>query len=806
MTTARYSEALKNPKVKLHILLTLDIESRQFLFVNQKTTSKNINILDVTEFYDVGTAIFTNGSKTVTGSGTTFTDNVFADNWITNTDDNKGTWHRIDTVDTDTQITLKDAFHEDTASGARYKAASTFRTLNFKAGFVLRSKISTSINLKNMTSPKFRAQCSISGKEGIQDIRDNFTLTKGTGELALWIEGLSYQDRFVIGKGLIRNPSWGEDFELFNFDLIDASFKRDRKFPPNRIDIDNFPGSNKISFAYPVLYGDFIKSPAYFLGDTRPTNNLLYAPSFSGTEKIYKTNKFSKSILDSFTSPSSPVAQNISGLTFDGLNVYCSSDGTNKIYKLSGTTSVVNDSFASPTSRPRDLLWFDGNLYHVGLFSQSSFPSDVAFTPRVYKFSGFTNLQLDSFSSIVTGITHDNDNFILIDSARRLLKLDGFSRTVTNSIAASNYGQTITFDGNNFITARDNDDRIIRFSGFSNAVLTSFDVSTSNGVFAIETEKTNRYMVSQRIIESVDSLQHNNSSFSATDQGTDTDLNGNTYSYIETGVDSFEDQKVVVTGKGIEGSDEIAFKDIAEIVQDIFLNFSGFTASELDEAAFETAKALLSQWKVGTIFNASGTGDSFLFETLNQRISKQFPVVLLQREGLQSIQVIQFDNIFPVLKLRRNKNIIRTVVNPHESDIDNVKNKFSINYKYNPLTNQFDGYKFKDATNNSLCSLSQNKFDFSEAKPILAIDIVSDIVADLLLDFFVLRDAFVHLLITYECTLDASEVEEGQWVSVTDDRYGFTDKLFMVLSKTYSKELNSVVLSLRENTAFTVAT
>jgi len=72
------------------------------------------------EFYDLeltGTLTFTNGSTTVTGSGTQFTSELSVGDYIRSTDGtNGGTWYKVTGISDDTTLTINTSFKESTHS------------------------------------------------------------------------------------------------------------------------------------------------------------------------------------------------------------------------------------------------------------------------------------------------------------------------------------------------------------------------------------------------------------------------------------------------------------------------------------------------------------------------------------------------------------------------------------------------------------------------------------------------------------------------------------------------------------------
>ena len=141
-------------------------------------------------------------------------------------------------------------------------------------------------------------------------------------------------------------------------------------------------------------------------------------------QKIWKQSGFSATISSSFSSPSSGTT----GLTSDGSNLYSSDCNSDKIYKLSGFSSTISDSFSSPSSEPYSLTWDGASLYSCDIN-----------TTKIYKHSGFSSTISDSFSSPSnwpTGITWDGSNLLCVDGPDKIYKLSGFSSTISDSFSS----------------------------------------------------------------------------------------------------------------------------------------------------------------------------------------------------------------------------------------------------------------------------------------------------------------------------------------------------------------------------------
>jgi len=152
-----------------------------------------------------------------------------------------------------------------------------------------------------------------------------------------------------------------------------------------------------------------------------------------GSDKIYKHDGFSSTILDYFSSPST----GLRGLACDGTNFYSSDSSSDKIYKHDGFSSTILDSFSSPSTYPGDLACDGINLYSCDEDSD-----------KIYKHDGFSSTILDYFSSPSHkphGLTWDGTNLYSSDaysSALSIYKHDGFSSTILDHFSSPSTAPT----------------------------------------------------------------------------------------------------------------------------------------------------------------------------------------------------------------------------------------------------------------------------------------------------------------------------------------------------------------------------
>lgn len=90
----------------------------------------NTKLLYLTPRYETGTVDVTNGSATVNGTGTSWSGNLSSGDRIhvgaTDQREQSATWYEIDSVDSDTELTLTETYNESTSTGEDYTARQTF--------------------------------------------------------------------------------------------------------------------------------------------------------------------------------------------------------------------------------------------------------------------------------------------------------------------------------------------------------------------------------------------------------------------------------------------------------------------------------------------------------------------------------------------------------------------------------------------------------------------------------------------------------------------------------------------------------
>lgn len=147
--------------------------------------------LYLTPTYVTGTVDVTNGSATVTGAGTSWDSNLKAGDFIsigsTTERSRTATWYEVETVDSDTQLTLTDVYAEATASGQVYTARMVF---------------TGDVNSTFHTETFFGATALTSGSDG-----DRWYATNGIDPIVAWDGSSDTVYRPDLGSGTLETTS-----------------------------------------------------------------------------------------------------------------------------------------------------------------------------------------------------------------------------------------------------------------------------------------------------------------------------------------------------------------------------------------------------------------------------------------------------------------------------------------------------------------------------------------------------------------------------------------------------------------------
>jgi len=240
---------------------------------------------------------------------------------------------------------------------------------------------------------------------------------------------------------------------------------------------------------------------------------------------LQKGNVNVPSVLSSFPSPGSdPRAP--SGLTFDGLSLWCADNENDRLYKLS-TTGRVLSSFASPGPGPRGLAWDGANLWNADsrndrIYKLSASGSEISSfnTPgrgasglvwhgaglwlcdlgvdTIWKLDANGNI-LSSFAAPGTlhaGLAWDGKNLWLMDGETLLIyQMDTTGKVLDYYLAPGSFPSSLAWDGTNFWVADELEGLIYKVRGqlFANDVGVA-GIDLPNAVFAGSTNAVNIFV------------------------------------------------------------------------------------------------------------------------------------------------------------------------------------------------------------------------------------------------------------------------------------------------------------------------
>jgi len=120
-------------------------------------------------------------------------------------------------------------------------------------------------------------------------------------------------------------------------------------------------GLTPVVFGLTVVDGPFsVTAPDNVRGITFDGTWLWAVGGPDAGPVIYQLDPTDGSVQQSFSAP----AADHRGLTFDGADLWYSSDATETIYRLNPSTGAVLSFFASPGAEPRGLTWDGATLWH----------------------------------------------------------------------------------------------------------------------------------------------------------------------------------------------------------------------------------------------------------------------------------------------------------------------------------------------------------------------------------------------------------------------------------------------------------
>jgi len=212
----------------------------------------------------------------------------------------------------------------------------------------------------------------------------------------------------------------------------------------------------------------------------------------------------------------------------------------------------------------------------------------------------------------------------------------------------------------------------------------------------------------------------------------------------------------------------------AGIIESILDTYSDLRQDKIDRLSLEEAKSKLSSWTLETLFNGAGASEAKVFESIENRLCESIPCLKMRwNAGQYGCIVVDFLEKTPKADLSWGIELIDRVTDVEESPRSEIFNRFELKYMYNPRINEYTKSKFRDASNSRMCRISRDLFGERDYGVIESVDITQDLVADLVLDWYVHAFTLPTYYMEYVLPLQFAWLEIGDWVEVTDENFNW---------------------------------
>jgi len=154
---------------------------------------------------------------------------------------------------------------------------------------------------------------------------------------------------------------------------------------------------------------------------------------------------------------------------------------------------------------------------------------------------------------------------------------------------------------------------------------------------------------------------------------------------------------------GIAGS---VIEHPIDILKHFLLNYTNINKDiiKLDEDSFGVAKANLENWRFGLAITDVADG----LDIIN-RITKQCKSVWIYKDNIFRVYAFNLDNIHPTIYLEENRDIVGNK-KWNRPALSEIYNDFIFKYKYNSITEKYDGVIQRNHKNDQLCRNSYSYY------------------------------------------------------------------------------------------------
>lgn len=204
---------------------------------------------------------------------------------------------------------------------------------------------------------------------------------------------------------------------------------------------------------------------------------------------------------------------------------------------------------------------------------------------------------------------------------------------------------------------------------------------------------------------------------------------------------------------------------LIEVVRFLVTNFSNNTDA-YDIASLLKYARDFSTIEISAIFNQRESGN--IFELISQRLVKQLPFMVMERADKIYFRSLFWDREV-VMKLKFGRNLIRMTSPVRETDIDQIRNSFTITYQRSGYRDERRGAILKNADNDFYCLDSKHRYGERALEEFSAGDVANEEGALKILNWYVETYTRMRVMVSYEVNLEAAHIRLWDTVRVYDE-------------------------------------
>lgn len=247
----------------------------------------------------------------------------------------------------------------------------------------------------------------------------------------------------------------------------------------------------------------------------------------------------------------------------------------------------------------------------------------------------------------------------------------------------------------------------------------------------------------------------------------------------------------------IKKNDKFTVIDLA-----VFLlsNYTEFGIKGIDEVLTSRSKLKEPQGLSSNVcINGSGDNVTTTMEFISSTLLGSFPMIQLAYSA-QGIGLVFTDRNpkYSVLSLVSGQNLLFDRVSGFtESSREEIYNKFTLQYDYNAMNDNYNKTIERNSTNHNLCKLSEQKIGIREMEPVLAINVFDDTTAQYIIDWLSNHYTFPTYTVEYEGSPKLFFLlKVGDNIQLSDEKLNISNINGTVESLSYQRGKVSIVFKL----------